>query len=237
MTTVDVWSPAPVLYSGAVTSRGTLPATSSGSAIGTSVWVQGEPFDVLASLPEVVFGTGGLATDALFRALGRRTTSVAARLLIVEDVNYIDDAQPTSEVVNAIRSAFGLSVTDLAAVLGVERPTIYSWLKDQSLPSATRRDRMGLVLRLADTWTAMVGGGAAPALTSTVATGVDLLTALREPKLWEAEIVENLRAQASASRRGGRGKKLVAVPRGQGADLRSTTDFDIATGRPLGPER
>jgi transcriptional regulator with XRE-family HTH domain len=235
LTIVDV-STAPVFYP-AVVNLQALPLTSSSSAIGASLWGKRAPFDVLASLPEVVFGTGGFATDALFRALERGTTSVAARLLVVEDVAYIDHAQPTSEVVNAIRSAFGLSVTDLAAVLGVERPTIYSWLKDQSVPSASRLDRMGLVLRLADTWTGMAGAGVSPALTSTVTTGVDLLTALREPKLWEVEIAGNLRAQATAARNGAHGKKLIAVPRGHGADLRSRADFDVATGRPLGPER
>ncbi len=218
----------------------TVRSTGAGGAIANTVAGLADfgriPLTVLGALPDLVVGTGSVVTEALLLLATRRATGASARILVLERTPaYIDVAQPTSEVVNAIRSAFGLSITDLASVLGVERPTIYTWLKDQATPSAARLERMGLVLRLADTWTAAVDGGATPVLASAVSDGVTLLAALRAPKLWEAEIIANLYAQASAGalRRTG---KLVSVANGQGADPRSASDFDIATGRPLAPE-
>jgi DNA-binding transcriptional regulator YiaG len=193
------------------------------------------PLTVLGVLPELVVGTGSVVTEALLHLAARRATGASARLLVLERTpKYIDESQATSEVVNTIRSSFGLSVTDLAAVLGVERPTVYSWLKDQSTPAAARLERMDLVLRLADTWTASAGGGYTPDLTAAVSDGVSLLAALRAPTHWESEIIANLTAQATAAskRRG----MLVSVASGQGADTRPSSDFDIATGRPLAPE-
>jgi transcriptional regulator with XRE-family HTH domain len=193
------------------------------------------PLTVLGALPELVVGTGSVVTEALLHLAAKRATGASARFLVLERTpTYIDESQATSEVVNTIRSSFGLSVTDLATVLGVERPTVYSWLKDQSTPAAARLERMDLVLRLADTWTASAGGGYAPDLTAAVSEGVSLLAALRAPTHWESEIIANLTAQAAAvSKRRG---MLVSVTSGQGADARPSSDFDIATGRPLAPE-
>lgn len=194
------------------------------------------PFTVLGALPELVVGTGSVVTEALLHLAARRATGASARILVIERMpTYIDATQATSEVVNTIRSSFGLSVTDLASVLGVERPTIYSWLKDQSTPAAARLERMDLVLRLADTWTASAGGGYVPNMDATVSEGISLLAALRAPMHWESEIIANLKAQAVAVPKRSRGM-LVSIASGQGADLRPSSDFDIATGRPLAPE-
>jgi transcriptional regulator with XRE-family HTH domain len=190
----------------------------------------------LNALPELVVGTGSVVTEALLHLAARRATGASARILLLERTpKYIDATQATSEVVNTIRSSFGLSVTDLASVLGVERPTIYSWLKDQSTPAAARLERMDLVLRLADTWTASAGGDHLPDLTAAVSQGVSLLSALKAPMHWESEILANLTAQAAAASKRRPGM-LVSVASGQGADVRPSSDFDIATGRPLAPE-
>lgn len=202
-----------------------------------ATWYRDIALDAMTYVPDLVWGTGSLVTDALLRLAARRSTGTPTRILVIgEAPSYLDDVQPTSEVVNTIRVAFGLSVTDMAGVLGVERPTVYSWLNDRSTPSPARLERMALVLRLADTWTSESGGGVSPVLTSAVGAEVDLLTALKNPKLWENEIIQNLRAQAAASKAHGRRNKLVAISRGHRADPRSASDFDIATARPLSPE-
>lgn len=184
-----------------------------------------------------VNGTGGFLTDHLMRLVSSRSTGSRVRV-VVEGVEstVAEPSAPISSMVNRIRLAFGLSVTDLASVLGVERPTIYSWLKDGSTPAPVRLARVEQVLALADTWSGLGTGRNTPNLTSEVAPGVDLVSALSEPHLWGAEIHFNLREQASSRRaREARSERLLAVAEELGL-ARPEADFDIATGRPLAPE-
>jgi transcriptional regulator with XRE-family HTH domain len=50
------------------------------------------------------------------------------------------DARSSAEHVSNIRDVFGISMSDLAAVLGVTRPTAYAWLEGQELkPEVAKR--------------------------------------------------------------------------------------------------
>jgi transcriptional regulator with XRE-family HTH domain len=151
-------------------------------------------------------------------------------------MDYLDAGKPTSEIVNTIRSAFGLSITDLAGALGVERPTVYSWLKDQSTPTRARAGRLGTVLRLADVWVANTEGRFHPSLRAQTARGRTLLEALREDALPEAEIIANLESQARNGRAMATKDRLTAPLRDRSIPQRPDADFDAATNRPLGPE-
>lgn len=57
-----------------------------------------------------------------------------------------------SEQVATIKRYFSLTLADLARVLGVERPTVYSWMAERSSPHAANRDRIGVLYDLAKTW-------------------------------------------------------------------------------------
>ncbi|MGP6206077.1 helix-turn-helix domain-containing protein [Microbacterium sp. F2] len=185
-----------------------------------------------------VNGTGGFLTDHLIKMVSSRRTGSRVRVVVggVESPVVKPNA-PISSMVNRIRLAFGLSVTDLAAVLGVERPTIYSWLKDGSTPAPARLARVQQVLALADTWSELGVGRNTPTLTSEVAPGVDLRSALREAHLWGAEIDLNLREQAAAGPVDEtRSEGLLVLAEELGLAARPEGEFDIATGRPLAPE-
>lgn len=188
-------------------------------------------------LSQAVIGTGSDVVNTLINVSARRATGSRASVIALADqADYIEPGKLTSEIVNAIRSAFGLSVTDLAAVLGVERPTIYSWLKDQSTPTPARLRRLGLVLRIADNWVAETGGSVAPSLGGYTKAGVSLLEALKEPTLWEAEILIALSAQATSAASKARRSRLGALARERGLEVVPSEEFNAATGRPLGPE-
>lgn len=188
-------------------------------------------------IPLAILGTGSDIANMLAHLAARRSTGSWASTFAGTDTHeYIEPGKLTSEVVNTIRKSFALTVTDLAAVLGVERPTVYSWLKDQSTPSPARRQRMGLVLYLADMWVSASGGVVKPVLSARTAAGMPLLEALKEPKLWEAEIVAALTSQAADVSRTARRSRLSSLARDRGVESRSTYDFDIATGRSLGQE-
>lgn len=195
-------------------------------------------FLAFLGLSPTVVGTGSNLANALTNVSLRRASGSRSSSIVAGDrLDYIEPGKLTSEIVNTIRTSFGLSVTDLASILGVERPTIYSWLKDQSTPAAARMQRMGAVLRLADIWTSKTGGTAAPVLTALTKSGITLLEALKEPKLWESEILAAMDAQVSNFAAPSRRSRLSVLARERRLELSPASEFDLVTGRPLGPER
>ncbi len=52
----------------------------------------------------------------------------------------------------AIRHYFGLSISDLARILRVGRPTVYAWMRERSLPSSGHVDRIERLATLAEAW-------------------------------------------------------------------------------------
>jgi len=141
----------------------------------------------------------------------------------------------SSELVNSIRSAFKLSITDLAAILGVERPTVYSWLKDSATPSVANDRRLQSVFVLADTWSQVAADNQGPALRAQTTFGGTLLDALKSQDLSLKRLKEHLIAEAKMTRRNAP-RDYAALARQAAVPPRPDTDFDIATGRPLGPE-
>lgn len=59
-----------------------------------------------------------------------------------------------AEMVETIRSAFGLNVTQLAGVLGIERVTVYAWLRTEGADKLhpSNRDRLQSLYRIATEW-------------------------------------------------------------------------------------
>lgn len=51
-----------------------------------------------------------------------------------------------------IRLQFGIGTKHLADALGVERPTVYAWQKEESRPQDKRRERIETLLELAKYW-------------------------------------------------------------------------------------
>jgi len=179
-------------------------------------------------------GTGG-GLEYILSAAGAMRLSGSSASVVVD---YLDDEKPTSEILNVIRSVFALSVTDLAGVLGVERPTIYSWLKDQSTPSKARADRLGQVLRLADVWVSLAGSESKPSLKARGVGETTLLDALKAKELDQANIEFILQAQAQVKSRSTDSMAGISnLVHARGIPERPLSDFDVATGRPLGPQR
>lgn len=57
-----------------------------------------------------------------------------------------------SEVIAVIRSSLSLQIKELAAIVGVQRTHVYSWINGESQPAAQHRDRLQQVYRLARRW-------------------------------------------------------------------------------------
>lgn len=144
------------------------------------------------------------------------------------------ERRPVSDLVDTIRSAFQLSVTELASVLRVKRPTIYSWLKDNPELRPENEERLRLTASLADEWLKLAGmqgdaslRGAGPSrdfvalLSSEVFDAGGLRMALADEATAVRSVTRRSRFREDLRSR---------IPR------RSESNFDVATGRPLGPE-
>jgi DNA-binding transcriptional regulator YiaG len=72
------------------------------------------------------------------------TSSVQGRVLAP------DHSLPAK--LDLIRLQFGIGTKHLAEALGVERPTVYAWQKEESKPQDKRRERIETLLELAKYW-------------------------------------------------------------------------------------
>ncbi len=112
---------------------------------------------------EAFIGTGGgfpwhIEPDPVFEL---PPTGAAIRIQITGTIapSRAEAAQAqvrtVGDQVAAIKSSFGLSVSQLADVLNVKRPTIYSWLHAEKGPNALRtanKERLSILCRLAEEW-------------------------------------------------------------------------------------
>lgn len=139
-----------------------------------------------------------------------------------------------SDLVDTIRKAFRLSITELASVMRVKRPTIYSWLKDNPELRPENEERLRLMASLADEWVMLVprmqgpdSHGAAPSRDFVAHLSSDVFDAdgVRMALADEATAVSGV-TRRSRFREDLRSR----TPR------RSESNFDVATGRPLGPQ-
>jgi transcriptional regulator with XRE-family HTH domain len=141
----------------------------------------------------------------------------------------------TSQLVDTIRKAFRLTVTDLAAVLRVQRPTVYAWLKDDAELKAENEWRLHQVAELADEWLILVPRGGGPDALEGPGLSRDMITLLSLPDLdtegSRAALADEARTVQSVSRRSRfRDDLSTRAPR------RSESEFDLETRRPLGPQ-
>lgn len=65
--------------------------------------------------------------------------------------------QSVADIVAEVRERLSLSVTELAAILKVGRPTVYAWLRGDSDPHQRNLDRLELVKGIAAEWWALTG--------------------------------------------------------------------------------
>ncbi|EAQ82797.1 hypothetical protein [Blastopirellula marina] len=56
------------------------------------------------------------------------------------------------EIISEIRANLALQVKELAEVVGVERPTVYGWIKDNATPHKSNHDRLMQVYRISQAW-------------------------------------------------------------------------------------
>lgn len=106
----------------------------------------------------VVVGTGGQLEWPISFASMLESSVPTGALRVFQSSKNIEgkhDVRTLSDDVATIKAAFGLSVSQLAEVLKVKRPTIYSWIDSGQAPDSLRkanRERLSELCGFAKAW-------------------------------------------------------------------------------------
>lgn len=153
-----------------------------------------------------------------------RNVSLTAETAL-EVAPSVDDSPSTPSLVLTVKSRFGLNTTELAKVLRVGRPTVYSWLNDEVELHSSNLRRLGALAELAKSVSLP------PALEAVVDGGSTLLDQLSAAEL----NLELLRSSLTSVM----GRVLVkegrlnSALRGYEPPAGARHRLDILTGRPL----
>jgi len=145
----------------------------------------------LAALLSGSVGTGGVASSSALQQLYRSATGATA--LVCGGADQTIQTLKISEQLTLVQSFFGLGITQLAGVLRVQRPTIYSWLSDS--PDALRGSnakRLDLLFKLASQMHLRLGQSIADVGAVRFASGTSLLDALMAPAIDPDFVLESV---------------------------------------------
>jgi len=136
-----------------------------------------------------------------------------------------------------IRSALSLQMKELAEAVGVERPTVYSWIKDQNTPQPTNRQRLHAIYRLAEQWNKLISTPLGKALHYVDTEGRSLFDLLRDSPIPTSTIHNRLRLVAQTLKSGPpvNSTSVRELARKHSIDLSrvadSQDDIDLETGK------
>ncbi|HED12158.1 MAG TPA: hypothetical protein ENI62_00610 [Gammaproteobacteria bacterium] len=136
-----------------------------------------------------------------------------------------------------IRSALSLQMKELAEAVGVERPTMYSWIKDQNTPQPANRQRLHSIYRFAEQWNKLISTPLGKALHHVDTEGHSLFDLLRDVPIPTSTIHNRLRmmVQAAKSAPPTHSTSVRELARKHNIDLSrvgdSQDDIDLETGK------
>jgi DNA-binding transcriptional regulator YiaG len=145
-----------------------------------------------SAIPRMMCGSGG--------------DSTLTTLIDVEK----DDSESSSgssafpshnEIIAAIRSSLSLQIKELAEILRVQRPTVYSWIKNEVEPSPTNRERLQHLYRIALKWKQLCNLPADSLIRSTGADGHSVLELLKADEVDQVAIMKRLDGLATQRRK------------------------------------
>ncbi len=135
----------------------------------------------------LVVGTGGSANVRMINS--DASGPIAIPIIRMADGNIDSDRLlDAHEKLAGIRRYLSMSVTDMAKVLHVRRPTIYSWLRNEPSLRAEHARRLEAIYKNARGWRAISSKPVGEFLNRPLTSGPTLLTLLCAKKLDEAAI-------------------------------------------------
>ena len=191
----------------------------------------------IESATELVSSNAGLVSQVLAMLQGSRR-SLEETHTVEADAADQADIEAVPAAVSRLRVTLGLNMTELAQVLGVERQTVYAWLRGDSQPHKANLRRLYSLSRLAHAQR----GARLPreAIHAPGGDGRSVADLLMDEVLDEGAIAERLQriSHASRSREVARPTSwLREVEERRGVRMvEERGEFDRFTGKRLGPE-
>ncbi|MBM4090962.1 MAG: hypothetical protein FJ276_16295 [Planctomycetes bacterium] len=151
-----------------------------------------------------------------------------------------DATVAVSRLVAHVRSSLSLQIKQLAEVVGVERPTVYAWIKEQSQPRPQKLVRLKGLYQLAKCWDEFASEPLGKAITEVARDGYSILDLLLQSEIPHAIVTDRFRAIARARGQAQtadiRGRRTLAqIAREQGIDMKrvkqQNDQLDILTGK------
>lgn len=145
----------------------------------------------------MVIGTGGVANATAVNSVIRSGSTVGPHFKItVVDENTDKRADLSSillpqEQLAGIQRYFSLNISDLAKVLRVARPTVYSWLRGVQ-PQGQHSARLNQLYRVARSWRSLSSSPVGEYLSAPLGDNSSLMSYLSTETLDEAAIQETL---------------------------------------------
>jgi transcriptional regulator with XRE-family HTH domain len=127
-----------------------------------------------------------------------------------------------ADLLTRVRAHLSLNTTELARALGVERATIYGWMKGRNAPRTDHHQRLKTLAHLAQTWTELCHEPVADLKRALIDGDSTLIDLLSEPELDEQRIKQALVILSERwkidvkSRAAKRGKSIHEIARERG---------------------
>lgn len=141
-----------------------------------------------------------------------------------------------ASVVAEVRSSLSLQIKELAEILGVQRPTVYSWLEGDQKPQDQNRRRLLELLKIARIWTQISDQPVGKAIrTQLNKDGHSLLDQLKRDVINLHEVKNHMQALAHGATATSRKKSVLDLAKENGFDLSGIRDqrgiVDAMTGK------
>lgn len=170
-----------------------LPSAQSGS--GGRGWMRSTT-DWTDWINDLLTGTGSSSNPGATRRYpAQETTSPYSKMAHPATPKVVPAVQSLAEQVSTIKAAFGLTISQLAKVLGVERQTIYDWM-DEDHPrqiQGHKQKRLTAIQRWAIQWNTLCPWPAGKGMTTYAVDGDTLLDVLSADVLDEARLSSVMR--------------------------------------------
>jgi|SRR5271157_1787100 len=176
------------MHSGIAGFEGSVPTGSSASgylAMGFSAKLSNAVLGAVFSM--LIVGTGGSANARMINS--GPSGPIAIPIVRLADGNFDSDRMlDAHEKLAGIRRYLSMSVTDMAKVLHVRRPTIYSWLRNEPSLRADHSRRLEAVYNKAREWRSISSKPVGEHLDRPITPGPSLLSLLCAKTLDDAAI-------------------------------------------------
>ena len=207
--------------------------TAAGPASTTLEIIKQTSASVLLAAGMIFMGTGGKGTIEMSR-IGAQTGAVYSWTVPSYGTKRIESSPflMPSELLAGIRRYFSLNIANLARVLRVERPTVYSWITGAVTPRLENLSRIQKIHTLAKEWRKVSSEPVRGMLTIGYSGMPSLLDQLQQEVIDETAIRGTLSELRAALARVPQRKSVAQIAKEKGLQL-GVRDFSISSGESI----